>query len=890
MFKSMTTAAGPTVSTTHRWLKLFREGNATERDLLGGKGANLAEMTNIGLPVPPGFTVTTDACRVYLDIGGETPEGLWEEVREALTDVERQIGRVFGDPEQPLLLSVRSGAKFSMPGMMETVLNIGLNDVTVQGLARHAGDRFAYDAYRRLMQMFGKVVLGIDAGLFEQELANAKDAAGVRFDHELNVEQLAELVRTFRSIVTEQGAVFPDGPQEQLQAAILAVFHSWNTPRARAYRRSNRISESLGTAVNVQVMVFGNTGADSASGVAFTRNPSTGERGLFGEYLPNAQGEDVVSGIRTPRHVEEMDRDPQFRDAYRELLEIGDRLEQHYTDMQDVEFTVEQGKLWMLQTRTGKRTAPAAVRTAVEMANEGLIDRQTAVLRVQPDQLEQLLHPRVDETRKVNVIAEGLPASPGAAVGAVVFDPMEAKERGERGEAVILVRRETSADDFPGMERAMGILTAHGGMTSHAAVVARGIGKPAITGCGAIAVDYEAGQFTVGELVVKAGEVITLDGSTGRVILGEVPMVEPEMTGGINDLLTWSDAFRTLGVRANADLPEDARHARQFGADGIGLCRTEHMFFAPDRIDKMRAMILAENDEARRAALDELEPLQTADFEAIFREMDGLPVTIRLLDPPLHEFLPQTQAEQERMADEFGIDLTRIEQAVEAHQEVNPMLGTRGVRLGILYPEISRMQARAIINAALRSQDAGVEVKAEIMIPLVSEPEELKRQRALVEEVAEEIFVKAGKRVRFHIGTMIEVPRAALLAGEIAESADFFSFGTNDLTQMTFGLSRDDAERFLPTYVDQGILPDDPFQVLDERGIGKLIELATDQGRAANPELIVGICGEHGGEPRSVEYCHRVGLDYVSCSPYRLPVARLAAAHAALGSTGAHDK
>jgi pyruvate, orthophosphate dikinase len=877
-------------ATNRRWIKLFREGNAKERDLLGGKGANLAEMTNIGLPVPPGFTVTTEACKAFLDSDSQVPEGLWDELESALASIEQEMGRSFGDPGDPLLLSVRSGAKFSMPGMMETVLNLGLNDDTVAGLAKQGGERFAYDAYRRLVQMFGKVVLGVNADAFESALHKAKESAGVSFDHELSADQLKMLVETFEQIVSDHGKEFPQEPREQLRQSVLAVFHSWNTPRARAYRKSSDIPETLGTAVNVQVMVFGNTGPDSASGVAFTRNPSTGAQGMFGEYLPNAQGEDVVSGVCTPRHVEEMGNDPEFRQAYEELLEIGDRLERHYRDMQDVEFTVERGKLWMLQTRTGKRTASAAVRMAVEMVHDELIDQKTAVLRVQPEQIELLLHPRVDDEAEFDVIAEGLPASPGAASGAVVFDPSEAKERGERGEPVILVRRETSAEDFPGMERSMGILTAHGGMTSHAAVVARGIGKPAVTGCSAIAVDYDQQQFTVDDRVVAAGDIITLDGSTGRVILGEAPTIRPEFTDDLNELLSWSDQFRRLGVRANADLPEDAEQAREFGAEGIGLCRTEHMFFAPERIMLVRSMILAENAEDRKAALDALEPLQTGDFAELFRVMDGHPVTIRLLDPPLHEFLPESDEDQERMAEELGISVEQIQHAVETHREVNPMLGTRGVRLGMLYPDITRMQARAIINAAVQSQEDGIEVEPEIMVPLVSEPEELRRQHELIDETANEIFERTGKRVQYQVGTMIEVPRAALMAETMAQCADFFSFGTNDLTQMTFGLSRDDSETFLPTYVEQGILPADPFQILDQKGVGRLIELASSEGRAANANLKVGICGEHGGEPRSVAYCDRIGLDYVSCSPFRLPVARLSAAHAALGSMGAEDR
>lgn len=873
-----------------QWVKLFREGSANERDLLGGKGANLAEMTNLGLPVPPGFTVTTQACNNYFETGGEIPCNLWTEVDEGLADLERQMDRRYGDATDPLLLSVRSGAKFSMPGMMETVLNLGLNDETVHGLAARSNERFAWDAYRRLVQMFGKVVLGVEADLFEQALYETKQQAGVKHDHELSTADLRRLVANFRQIIADHGEVFPDDPREQLHQALLAVFKSWNVPRAKAYRKSQKISEDLGTAVNVQVMVFGNTGPESASGVAFTRDPNSGQKRLFGEYLVNAQGEDVVSGIRTPQHVEEMANNPAFAAALIELTTISDQLERHYTDMQDVEFTVQDGHLWMLQTRTGKRTAPAAVKIAVDMDEEGLIDQRTALLRVQPQQLEQLLHPRIDDSQKWTVLATGLPASPGAATGAVVFEPLEARDRGEKGEAVILVRNETSADDFPGMERSRGILTARGGMTSHAAVVARGMGKPAVTGCGGIEVDYAAGLFRAGETVVHAGEQITIDGSTGRVLLGTVGMVEAGLTEGVDTLLQWADEVRRLGVRANADTPVDAERSKEFGADGIGLCRTEHMFFPPGRIEPMREMILAESEEQRDLALAKLEPLQVADFEAMFRAMAGKPVTIRLLDPPLHEFLPETVEEQEHIANDLGVSLERVHAAVEAHREANPMLGTRGVRLGILHPSVTRMQARAIFKAAVNCIKDGVKVEPEIMVPLVADPEELKRQRAVVEKVGEEVCAESGISVPYMIGTMIEVPRAALLADKIAAYAGFFSFGTNDLTQMAFGMSRDDAQSFLPFYVDQKILPEDPFRVLDTEGVGQLMEMATTRGRATNPDLVVGICGEHGGEPHSITFAHEIGLDYVSCSPFRVPIARLAAAHAALGSTGAADR
>ncbi len=868
---------------TRQWVMLFREGNAQLRDLLGGKGANLAEMTRLGLPVPPGFTITTEACRYYLKSGGDVPPGLWDEVREALSDVEQQMGRRYGDPVNPLLVSVRSGAKFSMPGMMETVLNLGLNDALVQTLAAQANPQFAFDAYRRLVQMFGKVVLGIDADLFEEALSAAKARAGVTSDHELSADDLRQLVVRFKEIIAEHGARFQEDPWEQLQQAILAVFRSWNTPRARAYRQENRIPDDLGTAANVQAMVFGNMGADCASGVAFTRNPSTGEKKLFGEFLVNAQGEDVVSGVRTPRHVEEMANDPVFAPAYRELLDIAAKLEAHYKDMQDIEFTIERGKLWMLQTRTGKRTAPAAVRIAVDMANEGLIDRKTAVLRVLPSQLEQLLHPHVDETQPLHVIATGLPASPGAATGKVVFDPLEAKTLGEAGVDVILVRPETSADDFPGMVRARGILTARGGMTSHAAVVARGMGKPAVTGCAELLIDMAHEVFHANGVAVRKGDEITIDGSTGRVILGRAPMIQPSLGGGVDTLLRWADEFRRLEVRANADTPADAKRAREFGAQGIGLCRTEHMFFGEGRIDAMREMILATDDASRQAALAKLEPLQRGDFVEIFRVMDGLPVKIRLLDPPLHEFLPREEEEIARLAADLGVTIDWVKTVIEAHREANPMLGLRGCRVGITYPAITRMQTRAILGAAVHVAAEGVHVEPEIMVPLVSEAEELRRQRELIEATAEEVFAETGRRVPYQVGTMMELPRACLLADEVAAHADFFSFGTNDLTQTTLGMSRDDAGSFLPGYVEAGIYPDDPFRVLDRKGVGQLMRMATERGRTTKPKLTVAICGEHGGEPSSIAFCHEIGLDYVSCSPFRVPIARLAAAHAALG-------
>jgi pyruvate,orthophosphate dikinase len=861
---------------------LFREGSAEQRDLLGGKGANLAEMTNIGLPVPPGFTVTTEACRAYLASGGQVPIGLWDDVRSALAEVEDDLGRHFGDPARPLLLSVRSGAKFSMPGMMDTVLDLGLTNETDAGLAELTNEHFALDSYRRMLQMFGKVVLGVDADLFEEAISEAKNDTGVTYDNQISVEELRRLVARFNEIIAGAGLAVPTDPFDQLRLAVLAVFNSWNTARARAYRRANHIPEDLGTAVNVQAMVFGNVGPDSASGVAFTRDPNTGAPGLFGEYLTEAQGEDVVAGVRTPQPLRAMADDPMLRPAHDELLGYADLLERHYRDMQDLEFTVERGRLWMLQTRTGKRTAQAAVRIAIDMAGQGLIDRRTAVQRVDPAQLEQLLHPQIDESKPFTVVATGLPASPGAATGVVVLDTAEARLRGEAGEAVILVRTETSADDFPGIERARGILTARGGMTSHAAVVARGMGKPAITGCGAIEINDVDGRFMAGDLSIHVGDEITIDGTTGRVFLGRVAMVEPELTGGLDRLLAWADRLRRLGVHANADTPADAKRARESGAEGIGLCRTEHMFFGEGRIDAMREMILATTDEERDAALMKIEPLQTADFEGIFREMEGKPVTIRLLDPPLHEFLPDDADEVAHLAAGLGLSPAAVEERVAAHREANPMLGHRGCRLGIAFPAITKMQSRAILGAALTCAAEGLHVEPEVMVPLVADPEELRRQRDLIVQTAEEVFAARGRRLPYRVGTMIELPRAALLADQIAAHADFFSFGTNDLTQTTYGLSRDDAGRFLPLYIEQGIFAADPFQVLDRAGVGQLVATATRLGRQIRPGLVVGICGEHGGEPSSIAFAHEIGLDYVSCSPFRLPIARLAAAHAAL--------
>ncbi|MCS6887177.1 MAG: pyruvate, phosphate dikinase [Chloroflexus sp.] len=867
-----------------KWVYLFREGNASMRDLLGGKGAGVAEMTRTGVPVPPGFTITTEACNAYYENGQQFPEGMWEQVLEGLKDIEAQTGKRFGDPSNPLLVSVRSGAKFSMPGMMDTVLNLGLNKETLDGLARLTDNpRFAADAYRRFVQLFGKIVLGVDGDRFEHEMDEAK-GHGQRQDTDLSTEELLALAEKFKAIIKEDvGVEFPEDPFEQLREAIAAVFRSWNGRRAVDYRRVNKIPDNLGTAVNVQAMVFGNMGSDSATGVAFTRNPSTGAPEIFGEYLVNAQGEDVVAGIRTPQPISKLAEE--MPEVYAQFHEIAKQLERHYKDMQDVEFTIERGKLWMLQTRTGKRTGAAAVKIAVDMVREGLIDKATAVQRVDPHALDQLLHPMIDpEARKhAQPLTTGLPASPGAASGKAVFDPDEAEELAKTGEKVILVRVETAPEDFHGMVAAQAILTARGGMTSHAAVVARGMGKPCVAGAGDLRISYADQLMTVNGVTIHKGDWITLDGGSGEVFAGQMPTVEPELSGDFATLMAWADEFRKLGVRANADIPRDARVARQFGAEGIGLCRTEHMFFEGDRIDAMREMILADTAEERRAALAKIEPLQQGDFEGLFREMAGLPVTIRTLDPPLHEFLPHDDHEIEALAAKLGVDPGKVKARVEGLREANPMLGFRGCRLGILYPEITEMQARAIFKAAVKVKSEGIDVHPEVMIPLVGFISELKLQEEIVRRVAAEVFAESGVEVPYLVGTMIELPRAALVADEIAQVAEFFSFGTNDLTQTTLGLSRDDSGRFLPAYVEKKLIPDDPFQTIDQRGVGQLVQIGTERGRATRPTLKVGVCGEHGGDPASVEFFHRVGLNYVSCSPYRVPIARLAAAQAALG-------
>jgi len=870
--------------------------------VLGGKGANLAEMTNLGVPVPPGFTIACDVCITYLRAAAP-PAALRDEVERNLRRLEETSGKRFGNPSDPLLVSVRSGAPVSMPGMMETILNLGLNDRTVQGLAHASGNtRFAFDSYRRFVQMYGDVVLGVPGQKFEHLLTAKRMTAGVETDAELSEETLRNLVEEYKALVRNStGHDFPMDPEVQLWGAIEAVWRSWTLKKAVDYRKHAGIPDTLGTAVNVVAMVFGNLGDDSGTGVAFTRDPSTGERVFYGEFLVNAQGEDVVAGIRTPLRISEMAE--RLPGAYHELLETQERLERHYRDMQDLEFTVERGKLYLLQTRTGKRTAAAAVRIARDMVEEGLIDSREAVRRVPAQQLDQLLHPVIDASVRATPIAHGLPASPGAASGLAVFDPDIAERRAAGGESVILVRDETTPEDFHGIVAARAVLTSRGGMTSHAAVVARGMGKCAIVGAKDIHVDVEQRRFTVGATTIKEGDWLTLDGAMGKVFAGDLPTIPSEVvrvTAGTlrpeaaptyqayAQLLAWADEVRRLRVRANADTPRDARVARGFGAEGIGLCRTEHMFFEGDRITAMREMIVAREEGGRRRALAKLLPMQRSDFEGIFEAMNGFPVTIRLLDPPLHEFLPHGGEETKLLARTLQLSREELSRLVESLRETNPMLGHRGVRLAITYPEITEMQGRAIFEAAVRAMRRGIDVRPEIMIPLVATSKEFEHQRAILEEAAQQVLGAMGERVPYMIGTMIELPRAALTADEIAGHAEFFSFGTNDLTQTTLGLSRDDAGRFLPHYIERGIFPDDPFQVLDEAGVGKLIRMAVGEGRRVRPGLKVGICGEHGGEPRSVGFCHRIGLDYVSCSPYRIPVARLAAAQASLESAADH--
>ncbi|XP_038722304.1 pyruvate, phosphate dikinase, chloroplastic [Tripterygium wilfordii] len=862
------------------------EGNKGMKSLLGGKGANLAEMASIGLSVPPGLTISTEACQEYQRNGQKLPEGLWEEIMEGLHDVEKDMEAVLGDPSKPLLLSVRSGAAVSMPGMMDTVLNLGLNDEVVFGLAAKSGERFAYDSYRRFLDMFGDVVMGIPHLLFEEKLEKMKEAKGVKLDPELTASDMKELVQQFKNVYLEaKGEEFPSDLKKQLQLAVKAVFDSWDSPRANKYRSINQITGLKGTAVNIQCMVFGNMGNTSGTGVLFTRNPSTGEKKLYGEFLINAQGEDVVAGIRTPEDLDTMKNC--MPEAYKELVDNCDILERHYKDMMDIEFTVQENRLWMLQCRSGKRTGKGAVKIAVDMVKEGLVDIRSAMKMVEPQHLDQLLHPQFEDPSayKDEVLATGLPASPGAAVGQVVFTADDAEVGHAQGKSVILVRTETSPEDVGGMHAAAGILTARGGMTSHAAVVARGWGKCCVSGCSDISVNENEKVVVIGNMVINEGDWLSLNGSTGEVILGKQTLSPPALSADLETFMSWTDEIRHLKVMANADTPEDALTARNNGAQGIGLCRTEHMFFASDeRIKAVRKMIMAVTPEQRQTSLDLLLPYQRSDFEGIFRAMDGLPVTIRLLDPPLHEFLPDGDLEEivGELTAETGMTEDEVYSRIEKLSEVNPMLGFRGCRLGISYPELTEMQARAIFQAAVTMKNQGFVVLPEIMVPLVGTPQELGHQVSLIRNVAKKVFSDMGVSLNYKVGTMIEIPRAALVADEIAKEAEFFSFGTNDLTQMTFGYSRDDVGKFLPIYLSKGILQSDPFEVLDQRGVGQLIKIATEKGRRARPSLKVGICGEHGGEPSSVAFFAEAGLDYVSCSPFRVPIARLAAAQVAV--------
>ncbi|MEL6825852.1 MAG: pyruvate, phosphate dikinase [Pseudomonadota bacterium] len=889
---------GDGASVETKWVYSFgggsSDGSAAMKNLLGGKGANLAEMASLGLPVPPGFTLTTDVCTAYYDLEEAYPEGLTEQVDHALKLLEDKAGKVFGDAANPLLVSVRSGARASMPGMMDTVLNLGLSDTTVNGLAAKAGERFAYDSYRRFIQMYSNVVLGLRHDTFEYILDDYKDSQGFELDTEMEAADWKTIVGQYKDAVEEKlGKPFPDDPREQLWGAIGAVFGSWMNDRAILYRKLNDIPAEWGTAVNVQSMVFGNMGETSATGVAFTRDPSTGENVFYGEFLTNAQGEDVVAGIRTPAPISRARADELKSDeapleevmppVYKQLTDVADTLEAHYRDMQDIEFTVEDGTLYMLQTRNGKRTAAAALKIAVDMANEGLISEEEAILRLEPSQLDQLLHPTISPNATRDVVVKGLPASPGAAVGQVVFDSNEAAHLAEAGRAVILVRVETSPEDIHGMHAARAIVTARGGMTSHAAVVARGMGRPCVCGAGELQIDTEAGVFRVGDREVKKGEIITVDGAEGEVLLGEVDMQQPDLSGDFGILMNWADKVRKLAVRTNAETPADVQVAKDFGAEGIGLCRTEHMFFDADRIPVVRSMILAGTKPGREAALEKLLPMQRSDFEEIFRIMGDAPCTIRLLDPPLHEFMPHTEAEMEEVAAASGMEVKALKAQAEALHESNPMLGHRGCRLGITYPEIYAMQARAIFEAAIAvAKETGTNPVPEVMIPLVGTRKELDILKTVVDEAANAVFEESGTTLSYLVGTMIELPRAALRAGQIAETAEFFSFGTNDLTQTTLGISRDDAGRFLTAYEEQGIYDKDPFVTIDQDGVGELVKTAANRGRETRSGIKLGICGEHGGDPASVIFCHRIGLDYVSCSPYRVPIARLAAAHAVL--------
>ena len=871
-----------------KYVYLFKEGNADMRELLGGKGANLAEMTNLGLPIPQGFTVSTEACTEYYNDGKKINDEIQSQIFDALKKLEEMQGKKFGDNSDPLLVSVRSGARASMPGMMDTILNLGLNDVAVEGFAAKTGNpRFAYDSYRRFIQMYSDVVMEVPKSFFEKIIDEVKEAKGVHYDTELTVDDLKELVKRFKEVYKNamNGEEFPQDPTEQLMGAVKAVFRSWDNPRAIVYRRMNDIPGDWGTAVNVQAMVFGNMGETSGTGVAFTRNPSTGEKGIFGEYLINAQGEDVVAGVRTPQPITKLAED--LPECYKEFMEIAHKLEDHYRDMQDMEFTIQEGKLYFLQTRNGKRTAPAAIQIACDLVDEGMITKEEAVLRIEAKSLDQLLHPTFDKDslKAGEVIGEALPASPGAAAGKVVFTAEEAKElgKGGKGERVVLVRLETTPEDIEGMVAAQGILTVRGGMTSHAAVVARGMGTCCVSGCGDIKMNEEAEEFELGGYKFHKGDFISLDGTTGKIYKGDIKTVEASVSGNFGRIMGWADEFRTLKVRTNADNPRDTRNAVHLGAEGIGLCRTEHMFFEEDRIPKIRKMILSETVEAREAALNELIPFQKGDFKAMYKELKGLPMTVRYLDPPLHEFLPTAEEDIIALAKDMGVTVEHLKEKCAELHEFNPMMGHRGCRLAVTYPEIARMQTRALMEAAIEvKEEDGYDIVPEIMIPLVGEKKELKFVKDIVVETAEKVKAEKGSDIEYHIGTMIEIPRAALTADEIAEEAEFFSFGTNDLTQMTFGFSRDDAGKFLDSYYKAKIYESDPFAKLDQDGVGKLVKMAAEKGRATRPNIKLGICGEHGGEPSSVEFCHKVGLNYVSCSPFRVPIARLAAAQAAI--------
>jgi pyruvate,orthophosphate dikinase len=870
-----------------KWVYLFKEGNAEMRNLLGGKGANLAEMTGLGLPIPQGFTVTTEACTDYYNNGKQISDEIKEQIFAALANLEELQGKTFGDTEDPLLVSVRSGARASMPGMMDTILNLGLNDEAVEGFARKTGNpRFAYDSYRRFIQMFSDVVMEMSKTFFEGILDEIKESKGAKFDTDLTADDLKEVIARYKAIYKEKmGEEFPQDPKVQLMEAVKAVFRSWDNERAIVYRRMNDIPGDWGTAVNVQAMVFGNMGDTSGTGVAFTRNPATGEKGIFGEYLINAQGEDVVAGIRTPQPITKLQED--LPECFKQFMEIANRLEDHYRDMQDMEFTIQEGKLYFLQTRNGKRTAPAAIQIACDLVDEGKITPEEAVLRIEAKSLDQLLHPTFDpEALKAGeVIGEALPASPGAAAGKVYFTAEDAKNARKRGERVIMVRLETSPEDIEGMHAAEGILTVRGGMTSHAAVVARGMGTACVSGCGEIKIDEEAKYFDLGGHHIVEGDYISLDGSTGKIYLGDIKTVEASVSGNFGRIMAWADEFRTLGVRTNADTPADTKNAIKLGAEGIGLCRTEHMFFEPERIPKIRKMILSETEEMREEALWELIPYQKGDFKAMYEALEGKPMTVRYLDPPLHEFVPTDPEDIAALAKDMHMTPEEVEARCEELREFNPMMGHRGCRLAVTYPEIARMQTRAVMEAAIEvKEEKGYDIVPEIMIPLIGDKKELKFVKEMVVKIAERVKKEKNSDIQYHIGTMIEIPRAALLAGEIAEEAEFFSFGTNDLTQMTFGFSRDDAGKFLDSYYKSKIYESDPFARLDQNGVGKLVKMAVEEGRATRPDIKLGICGEHGGDPSSIEFCHKAGLSYVSCSPFRVPIARLAAAQAALNN------